>query len=78
MVRVELAGRFVRGPDRNAGRIVSVVIKLRIPADFSARADAAARYQLINHLKDQLSAIAKLTALVEERLRDAGINVPYS
>lgn len=47
-------------------------------ASFQARPDFAARYGLINyHREDQMPAAARLTELVDARLRAAGVDVPY-
>ena len=45
---------------------------------FSSRPDAAARYDLINdHRADEAPTFARLTALIEARLRAAGVEVPH-
>ena len=51
---------------------------LAMPTGFRARSDAATRYGLINHHReDQSPTLARLTALVEANLRAAGIDVPH-
>lgn len=51
---------------------------LAMPAGFQNRSDAAARYGLVNHHReDQGPSIARLNALVEANLRAAGIDVPH-
>ncbi|MFJ9644019.1 MerR family transcriptional regulator [Streptomyces sp. NPDC004244] len=51
---------------------------LAVSADFPAQPDAAARYQLINsHREDEWPTAARLTALVEAKLRAAGLDVPH-
>lgn len=50
---------------------------LTIPAEFLARPDADTRYGLINHHRhDESPTIARLKALIETKLRAAGIDVP--
>jgi hypothetical protein len=50
---------------------------LTLPNEFLARPDAAARYGQINHHRDERSpAMARLTMLIESKLRAAGIDVP--
>ncbi|MFF0076849.1 MerR family transcriptional regulator [Streptomyces sp. NPDC005494] len=49
-----------------------------MPAGFRNQSDAAARYGLVNHHReDQGPAIARLNALVEANLRAAGIHIPH-
>jgi DNA-binding transcriptional MerR regulator len=46
-------------------------------ADFFTTPDALARYQMLNnHRADELPMLARLTELVEARLRAAGLSVP--
>lgn len=50
---------------------------LAMPTDARARSDSATRYGLVNtHGQDEWPASARLTALVEARLRSAGVAVP--
>ncbi|MCS7484181.1 MerR family transcriptional regulator [Umezawaea endophytica] len=50
---------------------------LALPTTFRTRSDAASRYGVVNHHReDQAPSIARLNALVEARLREAGITVP--
>ncbi|CAM5257582.1 MerR family transcriptional regulator [Streptomyces narbonensis] len=50
---------------------------LAMPAGFRNRPDAASRYGMVNHHReDQAPAIARLNALIEAKLRAAGIAVP--
>ncbi|MEV0618240.1 MerR family transcriptional regulator [Nonomuraea sp. NPDC050404] len=50
---------------------------LAVPAGSQNRSDAAARYGLVNHHReDQVPAIARLNALVEAKLRAVGIDIP--
>jgi DNA-binding transcriptional MerR regulator len=50
---------------------------LTLPNEFLARRDAAARYGQVNHHRDERSpAMARLTTLIETKLRAAGIAVP--
>ncbi|MGW0707207.1 MerR family transcriptional regulator [Streptomyces sp. NPDC002643] len=50
---------------------------LTMPTGFRARSDSATRYRLINsHRAEQLPTSARLTALVETKLRAAGLDVP--
>ncbi|MCO4698616.1 MerR family transcriptional regulator [Streptomyces sp. RO-S4] len=51
---------------------------LTMPAEFRARPDAATRYGLINHHReDRAPAAARLTELLEANLRAAGVDIPY-
>jgi hypothetical protein len=46
-------------------------------ADSFTTPDALARYQMLNnHRTDELPMLARLTELVEARLRAAGLSVP--
>jgi DNA-binding transcriptional MerR regulator len=49
---------------------------LAVPAGFQDRPDAAARYGLVNHHREDSPALVRLNALVEANLRAAGINIP--
>ncbi|MFE7566535.1 MerR family transcriptional regulator [Streptomyces sp. NPDC057539] len=50
---------------------------LALPTRFRSRSDAASRYGLVNHHREeQLPSVARLNALVEAHLRAAGIDVP--
>jgi DNA-binding transcriptional MerR regulator len=47
-------------------------------ADLFSTPDATTRYGLINnHRADQMPSIARLTALIESKLRDAGLDIPH-
>ena len=51
---------------------------LATPTGFRNRSDAAARYGLVNHHReDQEPSIVRLNALVEADLRAAGIDIPH-
>lgn len=51
---------------------------LAMPTGFQNQSDAASRYGLVNHHReDQGSSIARLNALVEANLRAAGIDIPH-
>ncbi|GHI10147.1 MerR family transcriptional regulator [Streptomyces cellostaticus] len=51
---------------------------LAMPAEFRARPDAATRYGLINHHReDQAPAAARLNELLEANLRAAGVAIPH-
>lgn len=52
---------------------------LEVPADYEPGPDAATRYGLVNHhLEDQSSAAwTRLNALVEAKLRAAGVPIPH-
>ncbi|KUM99148.1 MerR family transcriptional regulator [Streptomyces yokosukanensis] len=51
---------------------------LAMPAEFRARPDAATRYGVINHHRDdQAPAAARLTELLEANLRAAGVDIPH-
>jgi hypothetical protein len=48
-----------------------------VPTGFLARPDTTTRYRLINrHREDESPAIARLKALIETKLRAAGVDVP--
>ncbi|MEV6423921.1 MerR family transcriptional regulator [Streptomyces sp. NPDC051662] len=50
---------------------------LAMPTGFLNRPDAASRYGLVNHHREeQLPSVARLNALIEANLRAAGIDVP--
>jgi DNA-binding transcriptional MerR regulator len=50
---------------------------LAVPAGFQARPDTAARYRMVNtHGQEEWPTAARLTALVEAKLRAAGVPVP--
>ncbi|MEU7070193.1 MerR family transcriptional regulator [Streptomyces narbonensis] len=50
---------------------------LAMPAGFESRPDAASRYGMVNHHREDRSpSIARLNTLIEARLRAAGIAVP--
>lgn len=49
-----------------------------MPTRLGNQSDAAARYGLVNHHReDQEPSIARLNALVEAELRAAGIDIPH-
>ncbi|CAM3599907.1 MerR family transcriptional regulator [Kibdelosporangium persicum] len=51
---------------------------LTLPTDYRPRSDDATRYGLINHhLEDHAPAWTRLNALVETKLRAAGVPIPY-
>ncbi|HEY3684653.1 MAG TPA: MerR family transcriptional regulator [Streptosporangiaceae bacterium] len=51
---------------------------LAVPTGFRNRADAASRYGVVNHHReDQGPSIARLNTLVEAKLRAAGIDFPH-
>jgi DNA-binding transcriptional MerR regulator len=51
---------------------------LAMPAEFRSRPDAATRYGLVNHHReDQAPAGARLNELLEAHLRSAGVDVPH-
>ncbi|MFB7353386.1 MerR family transcriptional regulator [Streptomyces gardneri] len=50
---------------------------LAMPTGFGDQSDAASRYGMVNHHREnQAPSIARLNTLVEEKLRAAGIDVP--
>jgi DNA-binding transcriptional MerR regulator len=62
-----------------ADNLLSDRDQLVMPAGFDARPDAPTRYRLMNqHRDDQLPTMARLTELIEEKLRAAGLDVPFS
>ncbi|MFJ1551751.1 MerR family transcriptional regulator [Streptomyces sp. NPDC088246] len=51
---------------------------LAMPTGFQNQSDAASRYGLVNHHReDQAPSIARLNTLVEANLRAAGIDIPH-
>lgn len=53
-------------------------VPLAMPTGFQARSNAATRYGLINHHReDQSPTLARLNALIETNLRAAGIDIPH-
>lgn len=50
---------------------------LAMPTGFQNQSDAAARYGMVNHHREDSPSIARLNALVEAKLREAGIDVPH-
>ncbi|MFJ9886920.1 MerR family transcriptional regulator [Streptomyces sp. NPDC091287] len=51
---------------------------LEMPSGFRSRSDAASRYGMVNHHReDQSPSIARLNRLIEANLRAAGIAVPH-
>lgn len=62
---------------RTADNLLTNRALLTMPAEFRDQADAASRYGLVNHHReDTAPSVARLNALVEARLRAAGIAVP--
>ncbi|MEU8793024.1 MerR family transcriptional regulator [Streptomyces sp. NPDC048643] len=60
-----------------AAKVLAHREQLSMPAAFRARPDAAARYGLINHHREeQAPAAVRLTELLEANLRAAGVEVP--
>ncbi|WP_329124814.1 MerR family transcriptional regulator [Streptomyces sp. NBC_01465] len=51
--------------------------RLEMPTAPRKRSDTAARYGLVNHHREDRPSIARLNALVEAKLRAAGIDVPH-
>ncbi|MDP9868536.1 MULTISPECIES: MerR family transcriptional regulator [Streptosporangium] len=61
-----------------ADRLLANRAVLAVPAGFGNQSDAAARYGLVNHHREnQEPSIARLNALVEAELRAAGIDIPH-
>ena len=50
---------------------------LAIPTGYQPRSDDASRYGLINHHREDHTTWARLNALVEAKLRAAGVPIPY-
>ncbi|MEU0469074.1 MerR family transcriptional regulator [Amycolatopsis sp. NPDC006131] len=48
-----------------------------VPAGFQPSPDAATRYGLINHHREDQRTWARLNALVEAKLRDRGVPIPH-
>jgi DNA-binding transcriptional MerR regulator len=49
---------------------------LVLPAEFRRQSDAASRYGQVNHHREDGPSIVRLNALIEARLRAAGVDVP--
>ncbi|CAL9333859.1 hypothetical protein SUDANB120_00126 [Streptomyces sp. enrichment culture] len=61
-----------------ADRLLADRALLEVPEGLRFRTDAAARYGVVNrHREDEAPAVARLNALVEARLRAAGIGFPH-
>lgn len=60
-----------------AGNLLANHEHLAIPAGLRLPSDAATRYGLINHHREDQATWARLNALVEARLRAAGVPIPY-
>ncbi|MFI6688303.1 MerR family transcriptional regulator [Streptomyces sp. NPDC050485] len=61
-----------------ADKLLANSAQLAMPTGFQNRSDAASRYGLVNHHReDQAPSIARLNALVEANLRAAGIDIPH-
>ncbi|MEV8533115.1 MerR family transcriptional regulator [Streptomyces sp. NPDC051211] len=61
-----------------AGKLLANRALLAMPTGFQNQSDAASRYGLVNHHReDQEPSIARLNGLVEANLRAAGIDVPH-
>ncbi|MFE6839774.1 MerR family transcriptional regulator [Streptomyces sp. NPDC057705] len=61
-----------------SGKLLANRALLTAPAGFRNRPDAASRYALVNHHReDQAPSIARLNTLVERNLRAAGIDIPH-
>ncbi|MCX5192898.1 MerR family transcriptional regulator [Streptomyces sp. NBC_00249] len=61
-----------------AGRLLADGTLPAAPTGSRSRSDAAARYGLVNHHReDQEPSIARLNTLVEAKLRAAGIDIPH-
>ncbi|MDX3538521.1 MerR family transcriptional regulator [Streptomyces sp. MB09-01] len=59
------------------GKLLANRALLAAPAGFHNRPDAASRYALVNHHReDQTPSLARLNTLVEANLRAAGIDIP--
>ncbi|MGR6923157.1 MerR family transcriptional regulator [[Actinomadura] parvosata] len=59
-------------------KLLSNRAALKMPTSPGRQSDTAARYGLVNHHgEEQEPSIARLNALVEARLRAAGITIPY-
>lgn len=61
-----------------AGNLLAGRAALAMPTGFQNQSDAASRYGLVNHHReDQEPSIARLNALLEANLRAAGIDIPH-
>jgi len=60
-----------------AGNLLANHEHLAMPTGFRLPPDAATRYGLINHHREDQTTWARLNALVEARLRSAGVPIPY-
>jgi DNA-binding transcriptional MerR regulator len=60
------------------GNLLTRRAQMEAQAGFFSTPDATARYGLINnHRAEELPSVARLTALIEARLRAAGVEVPH-
>jgi DNA-binding transcriptional MerR regulator len=61
-----------------ADKLLANRVLLAMPTGFQNQSDAASRYGMVNHHReDQEPSIARLNALVEANLRAAGIDIPH-
>ncbi|GHD37551.1 hypothetical protein GCM10007147_45660 [Nocardiopsis kunsanensis] len=61
-----------------ADNLLADRVLMEAQADFFSTPDAITRYGLINnHRADQMPSMARLTELIEERLRAAGFDIPH-
>ncbi|MCK2221239.1 MerR family transcriptional regulator [Actinomadura sp. ATCC 31491] len=59
-----------------AGKLLTDPTTLALPPAFLHQPDAATRYGLVNHHREEEPSLARLNALLEAHLRAAGVNVP--
>ncbi|MGA6164592.1 MerR family transcriptional regulator [Amycolatopsis magusensis] len=71
--------RIAELADALADNLLADRERLAVPADFQPRPDDGTRYGLINHHGEDRAATtsARLNALVEARLRAAGVPIPH-
>lgn len=60
-----------------ADNLLANLERLAIPTGFQLSPDAVTRYGLINHHREDQTTWARLNALVEAKLRAAGVPIPY-
>jgi hypothetical protein len=60
-----------------ADNLLANLERLAMPTGFQPSPDAVTRYGLINHHREDQPIWARLNALVEARLRAAGVPIPY-
>ncbi|HYH30957.1 MAG TPA: MerR family transcriptional regulator [Pseudonocardia sp.] len=61
-----------------AANLLTNRVLMEAQADFFSTPDAVTGYELVNnHRADETPTLTRLTALIEEKLRAAGLDIPY-